>query len=195
LKLLPAEINQAVKDAARGSINTVIEIVVDLGRVPIIRFSDSPDVLLDGEEIMDMEPFVTTILANSQRADFSQDNRIGIEVSPSYSKANIKYLTVLYQGSLHRIAAIKSTDNRVTGLTYRIGRHFPHSAEIFTDLIARVAPQKVSVLLVGEPGTHHTPFFTASYLLSLDSRSWKNNSSTRVCPSFGRRVSTTCHDC
>ena len=157
LKLLPTEINQAVKDASCGSINTVIEIVVDLGRVPIIRFSDSPDVLLDGEEIMDMEPFVTTILANSQRADFSQDNRIGIEVSPSYKQIS-RYLTVLYQGSLHRIAAIKSTDNRVTGLTYRIGRHFPHSAEIFTDLIARVAPQKVSVLLVGEPGTHHTPF-------------------------------------
>ncbi len=56
---------------------------------------------------------------------------------------------------MHRISAIKNTENRVIGLTYRIGRHFPHSAEIFTDLIARVARENISILLLGKPGTQY----------------------------------------
>jgi ribonuclease D len=155
LSLFPDEIQWAIEVESRSKNETLIEIVIDLGRVPRIRFTNSEVPLNICGAIKDMEPFVNNIFANSQRTDFSRENRIGIE------------------GSLHRISAIKNADGRVIGLTYRIGRHLPRSAEIITDLIARVAPslestvdhapQNTSILLLGPPGTYNRPIDEAVY--------------------------------
>jgi stage III sporulation protein AA len=148
LDLFPDEIKNAIIIESNNRLQEVlIEIMLDVGRIPRIRFTMSKTSLDTCGVVEDMEPFVKKIIENSQRSDFSRKNRIGIE------------------GSLHRISAIKH-DDTVTGLTYRIGRHLPRSAEIIMDLVARVslalqstddhAPENISILLLGPPGVGKT---------------------------------------
>jgi len=66
---------------ARSTEETLVEIIIDLGRVPRIRFTVGEIPLNICGTVKEMEPFVDNILANSRRADFSRENRIGIEVS------------------------------------------------------------------------------------------------------------------
>lgn len=80
LSLFPDEIQWAIETESRSKNETLIEIVIDLGRVPRIRFTNSEVPLNICGAIKDMEPFVNNIFANSQRTDFSRENRIGIEV-------------------------------------------------------------------------------------------------------------------
>ncbi len=86
LALFPEEIRWAIESEARSTMETLIEIVIDLGRVPRIRFTSSEVPLNICGIIKDMEPFVANILSNSQRTDFSRENRIGIEVRSHIDK-------------------------------------------------------------------------------------------------------------
>jgi hypothetical protein len=90
LSLFPDEIQWAIETESRSKNETLIEIVIDLGRVPRIRFTNSEVPLNICGAIKDMEPFVNNIFANSQRTDFSRENRIGIEV-----RAHFSYCVVL----------------------------------------------------------------------------------------------------
>ncbi len=80
LGLFPNDIKNAIEVVASSAGRTLIEIVIDTGRAPLLVFIDGTHEELDGEVVMDMEPFVRSVLAKSQRNDFSRDNRIGIEV-------------------------------------------------------------------------------------------------------------------
>ena len=69
-----------------------------------------------------------------QTGDFGGDNRAGID------------------RTLHRISAIRNRSGKVVGLTCRVGRAIPGSAEMVEDLVAMGS----SLLLMGPPGVGKT---------------------------------------
>ncbi len=120
-----------------GHFADLIEIVMDLGRVPEIRFasavgSDSENettVLLDGEVVREHLDQVLTGIGQ-----FDADNRAGIT------------------RTLHRISAIKNRRGEVVGITCRVGRAVYGTIEIIADIIK----SGKSVLLLGRPGVGKT---------------------------------------
>ena len=125
---LPPRIATAAQrlSQARGDL---LEIVLDLGRLPEARFSDG-DAILDGIQVstMDIE-YVAARLG-----DFGDDNRAGIE------------------RTLHRISAIRNRAGDVVGLTCRVGRAVTGTVDILKDIV--VAGH--SILLLGAPGIGKT---------------------------------------
>ncbi len=125
--VLPLRIRRAVD--AYGNISQLLEIVLDLGRIPTARYINSEYELSDREFTEeDLRQFVAEI------GDFDEDNRAGIE------------------RSLHRISAIRNRRGKIVGLTVRIGRAVYGTIDIIGDLIE--AGQ--SVLIVGPPGVGKT---------------------------------------
>ena len=107
----------------------MLEIVLDLGRLPEARFFDR-DIYLGDKEVKaeDIQHVVERI------SPFGDDNRSGIE------------------RTLHRISAIRNRGGTVIGLTCRVGRAVQGSARVVEDL----ALSGKSVLLVGRPGVGKT---------------------------------------
>jgi stage III sporulation protein SpoIIIAA len=127
LNVLPLDIRQALNDIGRRS--ELLEVILDLGRVPTARFTDKEIVLLEREVTQDdIDGVVERV------GDFDADNRAGIE------------------RTLHRIAAIRNRKGRVVGLTCRVGRAVFGTIDIIQDLIA----SGKSVLLVGRPAVGKT---------------------------------------
>ena len=107
----------------------LLEVVLDLGRVPIARFADGDERL--GEDVIDYDD-VARALENV--GDIGGDNRAGVN------------------RTLHRISVIRNRAGAVVGLTCRVGRAIRGSAELFRDLLASGR----SVLLLGRPGVGKT---------------------------------------
>jgi stage III sporulation protein SpoIIIAA len=107
----------------------LLEIVLDLGRVPKARFVDR-EVDLDHLEITheDLASVVERI------GDFDADNRAGLE------------------RTLHRISAIRSRRGHIVGLTARVGRAVYGTIDIIQDLIE----SGKSLLILGRPGVGKT---------------------------------------
>ena len=125
--VLPPRIRSAVDKY--GNTSQLLEIVLDLGRIPTARYIDGENELSDrevGEE--DLRQLVEEL------GEFDDDNRAGIE------------------RSLHRISAIRNRRGKIVGLTVRIGRAVYGTIDIIADLIE--AGQ--SVLIVGPPGVGKT---------------------------------------
>lgn len=127
LAILPAHVREALQKANRG--DELLEIVLDLGRLPEARFTDS-DLLLSDKEIEqeDLEFVVSRV------GQFTDDNRAGIE------------------RTLHRISAIRNRQGKIVGLTCRVGRAVYGTIDIIQDLLE--AGQ--SILLLGRPGVGKT---------------------------------------
>jgi stage III sporulation protein SpoIIIAA len=127
LQVLPAPIEQALRQA--GDRGKLLEIVLDLGRVPEARFLDH-EVKLSEQEVTrdEIEHIVSKISA------FDADNRAGIE------------------RTLHRISAIRNRRGHIVGLTCRVGRAIYGTIEIIKDLIQ----SGKSLLLMGRPGVGKT---------------------------------------
>lgn len=126
LATLPQPLQQAL---ARVKSDSLLEIVLDLGRVPQLR--------LPGQAIKLAEHVVTrSELDQIIRAvgEFSGDNRAGIE------------------GTLHRISAIRNRRGEIIGLTLRVGRAVSGTIDRIRDLIE----DNRSVLLLGRPGVGKT---------------------------------------
>ena len=125
--VLPSRIRSAVDKY--GNTSQLLEIVLDLGRIPTARYIDGEYELSDrevGEE--DLRLLVEEL------GEFDDDNRAGIE------------------RSLHRISAIRNRRGKIVGLTVRIGRAVYGTIDIIADL----TESGQSVLIVGPPGVGKT---------------------------------------
>ncbi|MBI2846652.1 MAG: AAA family ATPase [Chloroflexi bacterium] len=107
----------------------LLEVVMDLGRVPQARFS-SGDVNLSSREVTqeDIDYVVSRI------GSFGDDHRAGIE------------------RTLHRISAFVNRRNKIVGLTCRVGRAVYGTIKIIEDLVQ----SGKSILLLGRPGVGKT---------------------------------------
>ncbi|HZP82496.1 MAG TPA: R3H domain-containing nucleic acid-binding protein [Chthonomonadaceae bacterium] len=114
---------------AEDSLEDLLEIVMDLGRIPEARFPERV-VELGDEPIAwgDLEYVVGRVGA------FGKDNRAGIE------------------RTLHRISAIRNRQGRIVGLTCRIGRAVYGTIDIIQDVVE----SGKSILLLGRPGRGKT---------------------------------------
>ena len=127
LAILPEPIQQTLEGLNR--FDELVEVVLDLGRIPEARFefdfvalSDAPVTRADIEYVV------------SKVGEFDRDNRAGIEQT------------------LHRISAIRNRHNEVVGLTCRVGRALFGKIEIIEDLVK----QGSSILILGRPGIGKT---------------------------------------
>lgn len=127
LERLPPHIGRPLRDRADHS--ELLEIVMDLGRLPEARYPGR-EVVLSGAEVTeaDIDYVVSRIGA------FGDDNRAGIE------------------RTLHRISAIRNRRGRIVGLTCRVGRAVYGTIAIIDDLVQSGR----SILLLGRPGVGKT---------------------------------------
>ncbi len=128
LEALPPEIQERIR--ALPDAQTVIEVVMDLGRRPEARYGGGGEVVLLEREIdeADIQYVVDHI------GSFGDDNRAGIE------------------RTLHRISAIRNRSGKIVGLTSRIGRAVFGTIEIIDDLVE----SGKSILIMGRPGIGKT---------------------------------------
>ncbi len=125
--ILPPRIRVALAKA--DGKNQLVEVILDLGRLPAIR-SNGQEVQL-GRTVVSPDDisYVTDRIG-----EFGGDNRAGIE------------------RTLHRISALRNRSSDVIGLTCRVGRAVFGTAEIIRDLIE----SGKSILILGRPGVGKT---------------------------------------
>ena len=128
LQVLPPDIRDAVRQA--GPKEDLIEVILDLGRVPTARFAQGGEVVLRDREVTREE--IAYVV--DRVGEFDADNRAGIE------------------RTLHRIAAIRNRRGDIVGLTCRVGRAVYGTVDIIRDLIE----SGKNVLLLGRPGVGKT---------------------------------------
>lgn len=127
LAILPPRIRLALEQANRAS--ELIEVILDLGRLPEARFSQGEMYLSETEVTTDDLQMVI-----DQIGDFGSDNRAGIE------------------RTLHRISAIRNRKGKIIGLTCRVGRAVYGTIDIIKDIVM----SDKSILLLGRPGVGKT---------------------------------------
>jgi stage III sporulation protein SpoIIIAA len=107
----------------------LLEVVLDLGRLPEARFVDH-EVQLNQPEVGDDDlNYVATRIG-----DFGDDNRAGIP------------------RTLHRISAMRNRKDRIVGLTCRVGRAVYGTIDIISDIVS----SGKSLLILGKPGVGKT---------------------------------------
>lgn len=127
LGVLPGGIAQAVTQAEDN--DNLLEVIMDLGRLPTARYVDREIALRDQEVThVDIGYVVDRI------GDFDADNRAGLE------------------RTLHRISAIRNRRGQIVGLTCRVGRAVYGTTDIIKDLIE----SGQSLLLLGRPAVGKT---------------------------------------
>jgi stage III sporulation protein SpoIIIAA len=142
LKVLPPKITQKLNEIGRQ--DDLLEVILDLGRVPTARYTNS-ELMLSEDEVQrgEIDYVVTRI------GEFDADNRAGIE------------------RTLHRIAAIRNRHNHIVGLTCRVGRAVYGTIDIIEDFIS----SGMSIVLVGRPGVGKTTMLReAARILAEDKR-------------------------
>ena len=127
LGLLPEPIKESL--TTKHLCDELIEVVLDLGRVPEARFPEK--VVPIGEECVTRRDIQTMV---KKLGEFGEDNRAGIE------------------RTLHRISAIRNRKQEVVGLTCRVGRAVFGTVEMVRDLL----DSEQSLLLMGRPGVGKT---------------------------------------
>ncbi len=125
--VLPEPIAQAV--IHEDDSDNLLEVILDLGRLPTARFVGREVVLHPVETSRaDIDYVVERI------GEFDTDNRAGLE------------------RTLHRISAIRNRRSHIVGLTLRVGRAVYGTTDIIKDLIE----SGKSLLLLGRPGIGKT---------------------------------------
>jgi stage III sporulation protein SpoIIIAA len=127
INVLPPSIAEALRRADRS--DELLEVVLDLGRLPEARFTDNEVTLVDTE----VTPFEIEYVV-SRISAFDADNRAGIE------------------RTLHRISAIRNRRGSIVGLTCRVGRAVYGTIDIIQDIIE----SGKSILMLGKPGVGKT---------------------------------------
>lgn len=140
LSIFPEDIKEKIEQI--NEFDTLIEIVLDLGRRPEARFINK-SVYLREEPISRDE--IRKVI--SKVGEFDRDNRAGIEKT------------------LHRISGIFNRKDEVVGLTCRVGRAVYGTIEPIKDIIKG----EKSILLLGKPGVGKTTLLReAARVLSED---------------------------
>ncbi len=127
LELLPPAVQQALSNT--NSRTDLLEVVLDLGRLPEARYPNKVRTL--GDQHLSRNDLQATI---NCLGVFGSDNRTGIE------------------RTLHRISAIRNRQQEIVGLTCRVGRAVFGTVEMVRDLIET----NQSLLLMGRPGVGKT---------------------------------------
>ena len=125
LDILPKKITKNIDQQNQE----LIEVVMDIGRPPVIIYSKSKKTL-DKEIVTDLDlSFVLEKLGH-----VGDDNRAGIEKT------------------LHRISLIRNRGSKTIGLTCRVGRAIFGSIQVIEDFIGNGK----SILIMGKPGIGKT---------------------------------------
>jgi stage III sporulation protein SpoIIIAA len=127
LDALPLRITETIRSSDDPV--DLLEIVMDLGRLPEARYRSHERFLSEREVTQDDIDYVTERIGT-----FGEDNRAGIP------------------RTLHRISAIRNRRGIVIGLTCRVGRAVFGTVAIIRDLVE----SGQSLLLLGKPGTGKT---------------------------------------
>jgi stage III sporulation protein SpoIIIAA len=127
MKVIPIHVCERLRTLNR--FDELLEVILDLGRVPTARYVDG-EITLSETEVshVDLDYVVSRIGA------FDADNRAGME------------------RTLHRISGIRNRRGQVVGLTCRVGRAVYGTIEIIEDIIL----SGKSILLLGAPGVGKT---------------------------------------
>jgi stage III sporulation protein SpoIIIAA len=127
LDILPEELRLTLEQHPQR--DSLIEVVLDLGRFPEVRFPDRAEYL--SETPVTHEQLAYCIKGVGH---FSGDNRAGIE------------------RTLHRISAIRNRPGEIIGLTCRVGRAVFGTIGLISDLVETGR----SILMLGRPGVGKT---------------------------------------
>jgi stage III sporulation protein SpoIIIAA len=133
LGIIPPKISAAIREIDDSA--NLLEVILDLGRVPTARFLSGELVVGEREVTREEIDFVV-----SQLGEFDADNRGGLE------------------RTLHRIAAIRNRRGDIVGLTCRVGRAVYGTTDIIKDLIE----SGKSLLILGRPGVGKTTMLRES---------------------------------
>ncbi len=129
-RLLAIMPQKVVSNLTCEKLDDVIEIVLDIGRVPEVRHAGGKIDRLNCEIVNDDD--INFVISHIQ--EFTHDNRSGIP------------------GTLHRISAIRNRQGKVVGLTCRIGRVVTGTIACIKD----ICTQGKSILFLGPPGVGKT---------------------------------------
>jgi stage III sporulation protein AA len=138
LEVLPSFIVNLIND--KCALEKVDEIIMDYGRNIEIREENNNYKFDHIINLNDINSVVDKLVS------FSSDNRAGLD------------------GTLHRISAIRNRQDRIIGLTIRIGRAIYGSASVISDLLET----NKSILLLGPPGCGKTTKLRESARLLAD---------------------------
>ncbi|HEV8192420.1 MAG TPA: AAA family ATPase, partial [Ktedonobacterales bacterium] len=125
--VLPPRIREALLHIE--DLGNILEIVLDLGRLPEARFPGR-------EVVLSNDPITAEDLAYvvEHIGEFGEDNRAGIE------------------RTLHRISALRNRRGEVVGLTCRVGRAVRGTVALIRDVVE----EGRSILILGRPGVGKT---------------------------------------
>lgn len=128
ISMFPIALSTAIR--ALADFSELTEIVMDLGRIPEVRYDKAVKRLhyLKETTLDDINSVVQRI------GQFNSDNRAGIE------------------RTLHRISAIRNRTGKVIGLTCRVGRAVEGTIEVIRDILE----ERQNVLFLGPPGIGKT---------------------------------------
>src|SRR5690242_12964875 len=127
LAVLPPRVRIALE--RERTVSGLLEIVLDLGRLPEARYPDVARTL--GSEAVTAEDIAYVV---GRIGTFGDDNRAGIE------------------RTLHRISALRNRRGHVIGLTCRVGRAIQGTVALIRDVVE----QGNSILILGRPGVGKT---------------------------------------
>jgi len=127
ISVLPPPIT---KELSKKDLSELVEIVLDVGRLPEVRYLNKTLEYLGKKEIKEEE--INYIVERIE--DFTSDNRTGIP------------------GTLHRISAIRNRKGKIIGLTCRIGRVVTGTINCIEDIVKK----DKSILFLGKPGVGKT---------------------------------------
>ncbi|MGB8214065.1 MAG: R3H domain-containing nucleic acid-binding protein [Anaerolineales bacterium] len=141
LGVLPGSIVEAVHKA--NDYDNLLEIILDLGRVPTARYVQGETVLINKEITRaELDHVVERI------GEFDADNRAGLE------------------RTLHRISCLRNRRGHIVGLTCRVGRAVYGTVDIIQD----IAESGKSLLILGRPGVGKTTLLREAARILAETR-------------------------
>ncbi len=141
LGILPGNIVEAVHKA--NDYDNLLEIILDLGRVPTARYVQGETVLINKEITRAELDHVV-----ERTGEFDADNRAGLE------------------RTLHRISCLRNRRGHIVGLTCRVGRAVYGTVDIIQDIVE----SGKSLLILGRPGVGKTTLLREAARILAESK-------------------------